>query len=206
MAEICSLNASYNIVVLLTDERTIDSRANKQPGPMSTSLEFLVRVLKEISGGDLWLVHLTQQYPTRYQDFVTETLFINNAKMALSVDDILSFYVPGKAIHESDMKRCNESLTKFAAKKFMQKYLRENVSTVNHKGDLLVPLEKVHDSTFTSLTPLTIFGNAFLTLELFSRCQTFNCNALLVNDCAYQQTTERCTLRYFACIFSRLRH
>jgi hypothetical protein len=124
------LNASYNIVVLLTDEGTIDSRANKQPGPMS---------------GDLWLVHLTQQYPTRYQDFVTETLFINNAKMALSVDDILSFYVPGNDIHESDMKRCNESLTKFAAKKFMQKYLRENVSTVNHKGELLVPLEKVHE-------------------------------------------------------------
>jgi hypothetical protein len=49
MAEICSLNASYNIVVLLTDEGTIElqyKRATKQPGPMSTSsLEFLVLVL-----------------------------------------------------------------------------------------------------------------------------------------------------------------
>ena len=69
--------------------------------------------------------------------------------MALSVDDILSFYVPGKDIHESDMKQCNESLTKFAAKKFMQKYLRENVPTVDQKGDVLVPLEIVHESTFT---------------------------------------------------------
>lgn len=86
--------------------------------------------------------------PARFQDSVTEVLFVNDAKLALSVDEIVSAYVPGKSLHESDLKQCNKSLVKFAAKSLVQKYLRENKPMVDKNGDVLVLSEKVHESKY----------------------------------------------------------
>ncbi len=94
------------------------------------------------------MVHLNGKYPNKFQDFTTEALFINDAKVALSVEDVISRYIPGKdSLHETDMKPCSDSLLKFAAKKYMQKYLRENKMHVD-EGEVINPLEKVHEGTY----------------------------------------------------------
>lgn len=92
------------------------------------------------------MVHLNRKYPNKFQDFATEALFINDARVALSVDDVIARYVPGRdSLHETDMKPCNESLSKFVAKKYMQKYLRENRPHVDEEGEAVNPLERVHE-------------------------------------------------------------